>query len=138
MAPPTEAVPINMHRHPVTSTRPIAATFAYKIIDASEWRAAVAAGDYKGSTDDLRDGFIHLSTRSQLAGTAAKFFRGQRDLLLVEFRSDDLGTELVWEPSRGGELFPHLYAELPANKALSVRPLILDENGVPIIPEGLA
>ena len=127
-----------MHRHLVTSTHAVPATQAYKIIDASEWAAATAAGHYKGSADDLRDGFIHLSTGAQLAGTAAKFFQGQRDLLLVEFRSEDLGTELVWEPSRGGELFPHLYADLPANKALSVRALTLDENGVPIIPEGLS
>lgn len=127
-----------MHRHLVTSTHAIPATHAYKIIDASEWDAATAAGRYKGSADDLRDGFIHLSTGPQLAGTAAKFFRGQRNLLLVAFRSEDLGPALVWEPSRGGELFPHLYADLPADKALSVRPLTLDENGVPIIPEGLS
>ena len=137
MEPPLAAVFINMHRHPVTSTRPQAANFAYKIIDASEWRTAVAAGGYKGSADDLRDGYIHLSTGSQLAGTAAKYFCGHRDLLLVEFRTDDLGTELVWEPSRDGELFPHLYAELPPQKALNVRPLTLDDNGVPVIPEGL-
>ena len=72
---------------------------------------------------------FHLSTGSQLAGTAAKYFCGHRDLLLVEFRTDDLGTELVWEPSRDGELFPHLYAELQPQKALNVRPLTLDDNG---------
>ena len=38
---------------------------------------------------------------------------------------------LRWEVSRGGDLFPHLYADLPATAVLRATPAPLDENGVP-------
>ena len=60
-----------------------------------------------------RDGFIHFSTAEQAAETAAKWFAGQHDLVLVAVDADALGDRLKWEPSRGGALFPHLYGELP-------------------------
>ncbi len=77
------------------------------------WQRAEQAGSYAGSAVDARDGFIHFSTATQLAGTVAKHFSGQRELLLVAVDADALGETLKWEPSRGGELFPHLYAALP-------------------------
>ena len=67
---------------------------------------------YRGSAVDLKDGFIHFSTAEQAAETAAKWFAGQRDLVLVAVDADALGDKLKWEPSRGGALFPHLYGEL--------------------------
>jgi uncharacterized protein (DUF952 family) len=112
-------------------------TIVYKILPRAEWEAAVARGIYTGSADDLRDGFIHLSAASQLAGTARKFFKGQSDLLLVAFGCCDLGPDLRWEAPRGGQLFPHLYSPLPPDKALNILDLALGEDGVPVIPEGL-
>lgn len=109
----------------------------YKILPAGDWQGAVAAGSYAGSADDTRDGFIHLSTAEQLPGTAEKFFKGQRGLVLVQFAAADLGPALKWEPSRGGALFPHLYAVLPADKALAVVPLELDADGIPVMPGGI-
>lgn len=109
----------------------------YKLTTGAEWQAAVAAGSYAGSADDLRDGFVHFSTATQLPGTAAKYFRGVGDLVLVAVDVAALGAELWWEPSRGGDLFPHLYAPLPVATALWVRPIALDEAGLPILPEDL-
>lgn len=98
---------------------------AYKIVDAAEWRAAVAEGRYEGAPVDLADGYIHMSTQAQLAETARKHFAGWSDLLLLSVDLSRFGDELVWEPSRGGALFPHLYAPLPvaavtASRAFSV------------------
>ena len=126
-----------MHRHPLTPEQETPRAIVYKILPRSDWEAAVETGLFKGSDDDQRDGFIHLSSGEQLAGTAAKYFRGQANLLLVSFQAEELGDKLVWEASRGGALFPHLYADLPADKALSVFPLGLDDDGVPMIPGGL-
>ncbi len=98
-------------------------TRIYKICTASEWREAVAAGVYRGSAVDGRDGFIHFSTGAQLAETLRRHFAGQRDLVLVEVDAADLGEALRWEPSRGGDLFPHLYGELPASLARRVSPV---------------
>ena len=95
----------------------------YKVCPAEAWREAAAAGVYRGSAVDLRDGFIHFSTAAQLAETLRRHFAGQRDLVLVAVDPDDLGDRLRWEPSRGGDLFPHLYGELPVALARDVSPV---------------
>ncbi|WP_315702782.1 MULTISPECIES: DUF952 domain-containing protein [unclassified Bradyrhizobium] len=84
----------------------------YKICPAPAWREAERQGVYRGSADDLRDGFIHFSTAAQVPETARKHFFGQTALFLVEVEADTLGDRLRWEPSRNDELFPHLYGEL--------------------------
>lgn len=112
-------------------------TTVYKICARAAWEEACRSGAFAGSADDERDGFIHLSARHQLAGTAAKHFRGQADLVLVAFEAERLGPKLAWEPSRGGDLFPHLYADLPTSAAFWVRPLALGPEGVPVLPEDL-
>jgi uncharacterized protein (DUF952 family) len=104
----------------------------YKVCAAHEWEAAVAAGSFRGSAVDLRDGFIHFSTGAQLAETLRRHFGGQRGLVLVEVDPRDLGAHLRWEPSRGGDLFPHLYGDLPVSLARRVSPVIAGgEDGGP-------
>jgi uncharacterized protein (DUF952 family) len=103
--------------------------FIYKVCPAAEWRDAVVAGAYRGSAVDLRDGFIHFSTGAQLAETLRRHFNGQRDLVLVAVAPGDLGDHLRWEPSRGGDLFPHLYGELPVALARHVSPIEIDDEG---------
>ncbi|MET0409426.1 MAG: DUF952 domain-containing protein [Hyphomicrobium sp.] len=107
----------------------------YKIATASEWTKATTSGYFIGSPDDCRDGFIHLSSKSQLNGTLEKHFKGKDDLVLIAFEVSSLGRELKWEQSRGGELFPHLYGALPVALALWQRPLTSDENGVSRLDE---
>jgi uncharacterized protein (DUF952 family) len=106
----------------------------FKIVARDDWNAACRDGQFDGSPDDIRDGYIHLSAADHVQGTAAKYFRGLEDLLLVAFDETALGAALVWEPARGGALFPHLYAPLPTSLALWQRPLVLSADGVPIIP----
>src|SRR3974390_2568104 len=106
------------------------ASIIYKIMTRAEWEEAEAAGVYRGSAHDARDGFIHFSAAAQLTETARKYFSGVPDLVLLAVDLNALGNSpspqpspargegaaphaLRWEPSRGGELFPHLYADLP-------------------------
>jgi uncharacterized protein (DUF952 family) len=110
----------------------------FKIAEREAWQAACRDGHYRGSADDLRDGFIHFSAADQVRGTAAKYFKGIADLVLIAVDERRLGCALKWEPARGGALFPHLYSVLPASHALWVKPLALDGRGVPIIPEDVA
>ena len=95
---------------------------AYKIVDAAEWRAAVAEGRYEGAPVDLADGYIHFSTGAQVRETAARHFAGQDDLLLIAIDDARLGAALRYEPSRGGALFPHLYAPLPLSAVIAALP----------------
>lgn len=105
----------------------------YKICPAAMWRQAEADGLFRGSPVDLADGFIHFSTAAQARETAAKHFASQRDLVLIAIDSE-LGPDLKWEPSRGGALFPHLYAPLDLTAVASVVPLPLGADGRHIFP----
>lgn len=106
----------------------------YKILPRAEWTAAVAASRFEGSAVDHQDGYIHFSTAAQSAETARKYFLGQRDLVVLEVEGDTLGEALKWEPSRGGDLFPHLYAALAVGDVLAVREAPLRPDGVPRVP----
>lgn len=101
----------------------------YKIATREQWQAAEAAGRFDGAPVDLADGFIHFSTADQVKETAAKHFAGQDGLLLVSVDAEMLGAALKYEVSRGGALFPHLYAPLDLIAVRAVRPL-------PLLPDG--
>jgi uncharacterized protein (DUF952 family) len=101
----------------------------YKIATVTQWRAAEAAGVFEGAPVDLADGFIHFSTAAQVAGTLARHFAGQRALLLIAVDAGRLGDALRWEPSRGGQLFPHLYAPLPVAAAIRVSEIPVGADG---------
>jgi uncharacterized protein (DUF952 family) len=97
----------------------------YKILDAAEWAEAQARGRYEGSEVDRHDGFIHFSTAAQVYETARRHFAGRSNLVLVAVNAEAL-NQLKWEPSRGGDLFPHLYAPLAISAARWSRPILWD------------
>jgi uncharacterized protein (DUF952 family) len=102
----------------------------YKIISQAAWTAAQAAGTFEGVEIDLKDGYIHLSTGLQAAETARRHFAGVQGLVLVAFEATSL-EGLRWEPSRGGDLFPHVYGSLDPTLALEVAALPLNTAGWP-------
>ena len=81
----------------------------YKIFTESEWKDFQEAGQFKGSADDLRDGFIHLSTEEQVDGVIEKYFSGQHPLYIAEFSNPEFLQRLNWEASTSNEIYPHLY-----------------------------
>ena len=109
----------------------------YKICTQNEWRHFSTAGEFIGSPDDLRDGFIHLSGRDQVARTAAKFFTGRTDLVLLTIDSGRLGDGLCWESSAGGTLYPHFYGPLPLAAVVANTPLTVGPDGRHILPPEL-
>lgn len=108
----------------------------YHMCKAGEWATAKTTGSYPGSSQDQADGFIHFSTRAQVWTSAAKHRCGQDGILLLTVAVDRLGTALKWEASRGGALFPHLYADLPVSAVTDVTPLLLGDDGIHIFPAG--
>ena len=100
----------------------------FKIFRASEWAALDADGTFVGAPIDLEDGYIHLSTADQLEETLAKHFSGVSGLVLAAVALKALPEQAVkWEPSRGGALFPHLYAPLPRSAVAAHTDLPEDE-----------
>ena len=110
-------------------------TLIYKICPQALWREAESAGGFSGAPIDLADGYIHFSTAEQAQETADKHFVGQGDLLLVAVDADALGSALRYEPSRGGALFPHLYAPLNLDAVRWVKPLPLGPDGRHAFPD---
>jgi uncharacterized protein (DUF952 family) len=110
------------------------ARVVYKILAAQAWAAAERAGAFAGAGVDLADGYIHLSSAEQAPETAARHFAGVAGLVLVAVDAAALGAALKWEPSRGGETFPHLYAPLAAARVLWVKPLPLGADGRHVFP----
>jgi uncharacterized protein (DUF952 family) len=106
----------------------------YKVLTAEQWAAAEAGGPVKAPIDDA-DGYVHLSTASQLQETLDKWFRGVEGCVLAEFDAEDFARELKWEKSRGGELFPHVYGRINAGQARALWLLEMGPNGAPLAPE---
>jgi len=106
--------------------------YIYKIATRPLWEEAEQRGVFSGAEIDIRDGYIHFSSRDQVAETLALHFAGQLDLVLVEV--DTAHLDIKWEPSRGGQLFPHLYGVLPLEPVRTVWPLSLDTHGQHILP----
>lgn len=109
---------------------------AYKLVARDEWETAIATGPYGGSAVDRADGYIHLSGADTLLETARKYYAGQTGLLLLAVDLGSLGSAVVWEPSRGGALFPHIYGTLPASAVRSARSLIVDDAGAMMFDDG--
>lgn len=103
----------------------------YKLISAEEWQDFVRTGRFGGSPVDMKDGFIHFSYAHQLVETAAKHFRGRESLVLFACDRAGLGLALKDEISRGGDLFPHLFAPLAIADVVWSRPAPLGPDGVP-------
>ena len=102
---------------------------AFKIVSSEDWTAFQAAGRYQGSAVDLADGYIHMSTAAQAAETARKHYAGRDGLMLLTVDLAALGEALVWETSRGGDLFPHHYADLPLDAVTASQPFAVAADG---------
>ena len=109
--------------------------YIYKILPESLWQDAVSKGEFAGAGIDLKDGYIHFSTAAQAQETARLHFTNQTGLILVEVDCTEL--EIIWEPSRGGQLFPHLYDKLPLHHVTNSWPLPLGNDGLHSFPEAV-
>lgn len=110
----------------------------YKITTSVAFAPARHSGHFDGMPIDAKDGYMHFSTGTQLAETLRLHFAGQVGLLLLAVRTADLGADLVWEPSRGDELFPHLYGgPLSLAKILWEEPISVEADGSCVLPAGV-
>lgn len=107
----------------------------YKLLRPDEWAAFQTTGVFAGSPADAQDGFIHFSTAAQVRETATKHFAGVAGLILAEADPRKLGAALKWEPSRGGQLFPHLYSPMTLKAVVRTWTLALGSGGRHALPE---
>ena len=107
-------------------------TLIYKLHPEADWRIAEATGIFAGASVDITDGFIHFSAAEQVRETAIRHFSGQTRLVLVAVEAAAMGSALVWEASRGGALFPHLYGPLPMSAVRWVQTLAMGADHAPV------
>ncbi|HEX7782088.1 MAG TPA: DUF952 domain-containing protein [Sphingobium sp.] len=110
--------------------------FAYKVLTKEQFAALRADGTFAGSPADLADGYVHMSTRAQTVETVEKHFAGQDDLVLAMVDLSALGGKVKWEESRGGQLFPHLYGDLPLAAVTTHAKLRIGADGKHAFPAG--
>lgn len=109
--------------------------FVYKIASHEAYRVFAKTGHFPGMPIDNKDGYVHFSTAAQLAETLRLHFAGQGNLVVFSVRTGDLGTALRWEPSRGGQLFPHLYGDLSISAVGQYATVSVDADGSVTLPE---
>lgn len=107
----------------------------YKVVDAALWTRAQTEAFVPPMAVDEADGFIHFSTLAQLIGTLRLHFAGRSDIMLLAVRAEDVADALRWEPSRGGDLFPHLYGALPVSAVIWAKPVTVSAEGDPHLPD---
>ena len=111
-------------------------TFVYKILNPSDWETAQQLGHTKTALDE-NDGYVHLSTRAQVAETLALHYKDQANVRLLEYVVEEIGVPIRWEESRGGQLFPHLYSTLRMDDAKRDWVLEIDQDGIPLLPKDI-
>ena len=107
---------------------------AYKVLTSEQMQVLEHARVFEGAPVDLKDGYIHLSTRAQLQETIDRHFAGQEGLWLAAVDLEALGEAVRWEESRGGQRFPHLYATLPLDAVVAYSELHYEADGALRLP----
>jgi uncharacterized protein (DUF952 family) len=107
----------------------------FKIATRDVVEKARKSGTFTGMPIDTVDGYLHFSTGPQLAETLKLYFAGQRDVVLLAVRADDMGGDLRWEPSRGGQLFPHVYGTFPMSGVVHEAAVDVGADGSCALPE---
>ena len=108
--------------------------FIYKICTKSELLDAKNKNQFKGSKNDLKDGYIHFSGEEQVKGTLKKFYSNQKDLFLLKVDTSKL-EQLIWEQASDGNMFPHLYSPLDLSNVVDEFKVNLGEDGSHILPD---
>lgn len=105
----------------------------YKVLTPEQWASAQDGGPVEAPVDRA-DGYVHFSTARTLQETLRKWFFGVDGCRLLAFDPSDFGADLIWEPARGGELFPHVYGRVNAALVLATWRLDLGSEGFPTAP----
>ena len=108
--------------------------YIYKIIDKNDWHKARISGSYSGTSKDIKDGYIHFSGEDQVLGTLKKYYKNEKNLVLLKVETLNL-DHLVWEQASDGNFFPHLYSSLDLANVVAEYEIILQDDGNHKLPD---
>ena len=93
------------------------------------WQASQASGEYEAPSLTT-EGFIHCSAdEDQALRVAARLYAAQPGLVVLDVDTDRLTAEVRREPSRSGEIYPHIYGRINRDAVVRIRPLTVDAEG---------
>ncbi|MEM9422453.1 MAG: DUF952 domain-containing protein [Pseudomonadota bacterium] len=101
----------------------------YRLMPSVEWARSKEEGYLVYNADDKRDGFMHISAPHQVMETANKHYNAYDALIVLGIDKGAIAEMLKWEPSRGGELFPHAYGRVPATAVVHQLSVEKGRNG---------
>jgi uncharacterized protein (DUF952 family) len=96
------------------------AVLIYKILLPAEWSAFEAAGRFDGSPFDHSSGFVHCSSREQVAATAMRVFGRESALVVLALDTGSLDAPVRWEQAAHGGSYPHVYGSLTLDAVVRV------------------
>jgi uncharacterized protein (DUF952 family) len=110
-------------------------TTIYHLTNKTDWETAQPSGEYEAPS--LADeGFIHCSKDvPQLLKVAARLYQGRTDLQVLDLDLEKLDSLVKYEPSRSGEVYPHIYGKLNLDAVVRVRNLGVDSRGQHVLEE---
>ena len=95
----------------------------YHVTDKESWDKAMQNDSYINPSLEL-EGFIHMSTRSQVAGVLERYFKNSKNLLLLHVEEQLLKAEIRYELSPSlQEEFPHVYGAINLDAVVNVESL---------------
>ena len=107
----------------------------YKVLTLDEWEQAQASGVIITELDKA-DGFIHLSTATQLNATLSLYFGKEESVVLLQVEHAQIHDKLKFEtpvpPGNRTSTFPHYYGELNINAVSKVWQLERGAFEIPI------
>ena len=90
----------------------------YKILTLDEWELAQTSGVIITELDK-KDGFVHLSTATQLNATLSLYFSKEESVVLLQIDHAQTHNKIKFEapipPGNRTSSFPHYYGELNTN-----------------------
>ena len=108
--------------------------FIFKIIEKEEWQKAKQSRNYRGSANDIKDGYIHFSEEDQVPETLKKYYKNKKNLILLKVNAFKL-EHVLWEQASNGDMYPHLYSTLDIKNVEDEFELALDNDGTHKLPE---
>ncbi len=101
----------------------------YHLVRRDDWEGRSLSGEYSASSLGV-EGFNHCAEdEAQLLAVARRLYSGETDLLVLEVETEALASQVKREPSRSGEIYPHIYGPINVEAVAGVRRLLAGPDG---------
>ncbi len=94
----------------------------YHVTTSDWWNKNSLLNEYASETLS-QEGFIHCSTKNQVAGVLKRYYSNQNGLLLLHIDPTKLTAELKFELATFGQSFPHVYGKINKDAIVEVEEL---------------